>query len=656
MSFLSDLGKKKCISPPMTDLNVDWNVEKSIQLYGVRHWGQNYLDINEKGHIDVLPQGPNFPKVDLFQLVGDLKKRGVRLPTLIRFPDLIKSRIDLISQCFAQSIQEYGYQNKYTGVYPIKVNQQRHLVEEVLKFGRQHQLGLECGSKPELLIALALMENTNGLLICNGFKDQAYIEMALISKKLGRDTIIVVDRIEELDMIIEATKKIAVQPTIGFRVKLHSLRVEGSGRWAETAGSKSKFGLSPSEIVDGIQTLKQQDLLGNLQLLHFHIGSQIPSIQSIKTAMKEGARFFTEVYNMGAPIKYLDVGGGLGVDYDGSKNSDSSTNYNEQEYANDVVSITQSICDEKSVPHPQIISESGRSIVAHSSILVFDVLGRSRTARQDLSFQVSGKDPRLVQDLNEILNTVNLDNINEFYNDLVEKRRDIKQLFSYGVLNLEQRARAEDLLSAIIKKMSVLTKGEDEVQDIYWKLQEDLSETYFCNFSVFQSLPDSWALGQHFPAMPIHRLQETPNRRATLADLSCDSDGKLDNFIDIDGEGPQKYLEVHELNEKEPYYMAIFMTGAYQETLGDLHNLFGDTDAVHITLDEKGYKVNNYVRGDSVTEVLSYVQYDKSRLLEIIRQSSETGIANDSLSPGEARWLMKHYEEGLFDYTYLKHE
>ena len=631
-----------------------WNVDKSTQLYGIEHWGNEYFRINDKGHIEVLPKGKNQHKVDLFQLVGELKRRGVRLPTLIRFPDLVKSRIDLISQCFTHSISEYGYQGHYQGVYPIKVNQQKHLVEEIIHFGRDHNFGLECGSKPELLISLALMENPNGLLICNGFKDQAYIELALLSKKLGRHTIIVVDRMAELEMILKAAEKISVQPTIGFRIKLHSLRIEGSGRWAETSGSKSKFGLTPCEIVDGIQFLKEQNSLDALQLLHFHIGSQIPSIQSIKTAMKEGARFFTEVYSMGVPLKYLDVGGGLGVDYDGSSQSDSSTNYSEQEYANDIISITQSICDEKSVPHPHIISESGRFIVAHSSILVFDVLGRNSMARNKVDFTVSEKDSRLVQDLNEILHNVNNSNINEFYNDLIEKRRDTKQLFSYGVLSLEQRAKAETLLSATIKKMSFLAKKNEETQDIYWNLQEDLSEIYFCNFSIFQSLPDSWALGQHFPVLPIHRLKESPNCRATLADLSCDSDGKIDNFIDIDGEEPQKYLEVHEIKEGEAYYMAVFMTGAYQETLGDLHNLFGDTDAVHISLNDNGYVINNYVKGDSVTEVLSYVQYYKSQLIENIRQSSETGIVKKYLSHEEACWLMKHYEEGLSGYTYLE--
>lgn len=359
---------------------------------------------------------------------------------------------------------------------------------------------------------------------------------------------------------------------------------------------------------------------------------------------------------MGAPLKYLDVGGGLGVDYDGSGRSNSSTNYSEQEYANDVISITQSICDEKSVPHPNIVSESGRSLVAHSSMLIFDVLGRNRIARDEIHFQVTEKDSRLVQDLNEMLQTVNESNINEFYNDLIEKKRDTKQLFSYGVLSLEQRAKAEDLLYTIIKKMSPLAKKAEDAEEIYWSLQGDLSETYFCNFSVFQSLPDSWALGQYFPVMPIHRLDENPDHRATLADLSCDSDGKIDSFIDIDGEGPQKYLEVHGLQGNQPYYMGVFMTGAYQETLGDLHNLFGDTDAVHITLNDHGYTVDHYVKGDSVTEVLSYVQYYKSQLIENIRRSSEASIIKGSLSREEARWLKEHYERGLSGYTYLEEE
>ena len=633
-----------------------WNREKSSQLYGVEQWGARYLRINDKGHIEVMPQGPDGKTLDLFQLVGDLKERGIRLPTLIRFPQLVKSQIDLISACFARSIAEYEYTGKYTGVYPIKVNQQRHLVEEIVHFGNNCGLGLECGSKPELLICLALMEGANSLLICNGFKDDAYIEMALLSRKLGHQTVIVVDRMAELGMIVEAAQRIDVRPIIGFRTKLHSLRIEGSGRWAETGGSKSKFGLTPSEIVEGVKFLKENQMIDTLQLLHFHIGSQIPSIQSVKTAMKEGARFFTEIYHLGAPLTYFDVGGGLGVDYDGSGHSDSSTNYSVQEYANDVVSITQSICDEKSVPHPYIVSESGRFLVAHSSMLVFDVLGRNKVTRGPLNFKVTEKDSRLVQDLNEMLQTVHEGNINEFYNDLIEKKRDTKQLFSYGVLSLEQRAKAEDLAGVIIEKMSSLAKKSAEDEEIYWSLQGELSETYFCNFSVFQSLPDSWALGQHFPVMPIHRLNESPDHRATLADLSCDSDGKIDTFIDIDGEGPQKYLEVHKLKENEPYYIAVFMTGAYQETLGDLHNLFGDTDAVHITLKDKGYSVDHYVRGDSVTKVLGYVQYYKSQLVEHVRRASEEGILNRSLSREEARLLLNHYEEGLSGYTYLEED
>ena len=490
----------------------DWNTKKSADLYGINYWGANFFRINDQGHVEVRPSGTEKgPSLDLYHLVQDLKERGIRMPILLRFPDIIKSRIELLAGCFARAMEEAKYTGVYRGVYPIKVNQQKHLVEEILEFGAAHNFGLEAGSKPELLISLAQMDTPGALIICNGFKDQEYIEMALISQKLGRNTVIVVDRYSELQMIINASKRLSIRPNIGFRSKLNT---PSSGRWAETSGSKSKFGLTPSEIVRGIDILRAENMLDCLCLIHFHIGSQIPSIQAIKAAIKEGARFFAEIYAMGATaLKYIDVGGGLGVDYDGSGRSDSSTNYSEQEYANDIVAIVQSICEEKKIPHPDIISESGRALVAHSTALVFDVLGSNEITMKEYLLPAPDKESRLVQDLFEIYRSLNKENINEYYNDLIEKKRDTLQLFTYGVLSLDQRAKAEDLFRAIATKIVFIARENSELEDIRYALEQELSDTYFCNFSVFQSLPDSWAIDQLFTICPIHRMNERPDRR-----------------------------------------------------------------------------------------------------------------------------------------------
>ncbi len=628
----------------------NWNIEKSGHLYGISYWGGNYFRINKTGNVEISPLGLEGPKIDLRQLVDDLQERGIRLPILIRFPDIIKTRIDMLAGCFAKAMQDSSYKGTYCGVYPIKVNQQRHIVEQIVQWGQLHRFGLEAGSKPELLITLAMMDTPDALIICNGFKDPEYIEMALLSQKLGRNTFIVVDRMSELKMIIDASKKLNIRPKIGLRVKLNT---QGAGRWAETAGARSKFGLTPSEIVHSVEMLKKEDMLSSLELLHFHIGSQIPSIQTIKSAIKEGARFFTELYAMGATPKYIDVGGGLGIDYDGSGKTDSSTNYSEQEYANDVVSSLQAICDEKKIPHPDIISESGRFLVAHSSVLVFDVLGTNEMEKKDFILSNPEKESGLVKDLWDIYQNVNAKNINEFYNDLIEKKRDTLQLFTYGVLSLEQRAKAEDLYWAIATKMAVLAKGSEDTEQIVKDLERDLSDTYFCNFSVFQSLPDSWALEQVFPVMPIMRLDENPDRKATLVDLTCDSDGHISQFFDTDSGQTQGFLQVHPFEKGKPYYMAAFLTGAYQEILGDLHNLFGDTDAVYVSVNPNGYSIDHVVEGDSVTDVLAFVEYNKPELLERVRRATETSIFKGSLSPSEARLLLKHYEQGLAGYTYL---
>ncbi|MCB9025750.1 MAG: biosynthetic arginine decarboxylase [Bdellovibrionaceae bacterium] len=633
---------------------MSWDYQKSSKLYGIDNWSSGYFKINNKGNVEILPHGKNGSSIDLFELTKDLNDRGINPPILIRLPDIVKARVELLSNCFEKAMKDYNYTGKYQGVFPIKVNQQNHLIQEIVNFGKSRRLGLECGSKPELLITLALMNTEDALIICNGFKDVEYIETALLSQKLGRNTYIVVDRFEELNLIIQGSKKLNIRPKIGFRAKLNA---QGAGKWVESSGAKSKFGLTPSEIVLGIEVLKSEDLLDSLELLHFHIGSQITSIQAIKSSLKEAVRFFTEFYTLGASLKYLDVGGGLGVDYDGSGGgTDNSTNYNEQEYANDVISIIQSGCEEKGIPAPDIITEAGRSLVAYSSILIFNVLGENRISKPHLDIKVSDKDTRLVRELHDIYKELDPKNLNEFYNDLLEKKRDTMNMFSYGVLSLEQRAKAEDLYWAITTKMVQIAKESEDAEGIFWDLEKELSDTYYGNFSIFQSLPDCWALDQIFPVMPIHRLNEAPNRRAILVDMTCDSDGKLDKFIDVEAGGTQGYLEVHELNYNEPYYLGVFLTGAYQETLGDLHNLFGDTNAVHVSTceDGKGYKIAGVVRGDSVEEVLSYVEYNKPELVEKIRESSEKSIAEGKITTQEAKLLMNYYTQALSGYTYLE--
>ncbi|MBX9768983.1 MAG: biosynthetic arginine decarboxylase [Bdellovibrionales bacterium] len=645
-------GFKPYAQAPVINRNetpANWTLQDAEDLYGIKYWGAGYFKINEKGNVTVTPHGEKGPAVDLMELVEDLQDRGIRAPILVRFPDIVKDRIQLLANCFTKAIQEYGYKGAYRGVYPIKVNQQRHLVSEIIEFGQSTQLGIECGSKPELLVGLALMSTPNALVICNGFKDMEYIETALLAQKLGRNTLIVVDRMSELFEIIRAARKLNTRPRIGFRAKLDS---KGAGKWVESSGARSKFGLTPSELVEGVEFLKREGLLDCLELLHFHIGSQITSIQAIKTSLTEGVRFYVELVGMGAKMKYMDVGGGLGVDYDGSGSSDSSINYSEQEYANDVVATIQAICDEKNVAHPVIVTEAGRALVAHHSVLVFNVLGVNEIAEMQLIHNPDSKDHKIVKDLFEIYEKLTPENVNEFYNDLMQIKNDALQLFSYGYLSLENRAKAEKLTRAIMTKIEQCARRNEDAADIMAAMENELTDSYFCNFSVFQSVPDSWAVGHIFPLMPIHRLTEAPTKKATIVDLTCDSDGKIDRFSQT---GKIKHaLELHPFKEDKPYFVGVFLVGAYQEILGDLHNLFGDTDAVHVGISEAGYTIEHVVEGDSVAEVLSYLQYNRAELVNSIRRATELGIQASSITKQEAKILLKHYEDGLAGYTYLE--
>ena len=615
-----------------------WTIEDSAQSYGVSIWGAPYFSINDKGHLEIKPQGAGGPCLDLYKIVTDLQKQNTRLPVLIRFPDIIKSQMNKLSSCFNKAIKEYSYKGKYQGVFPIKVNQQSYVIKDIIKSGRG--FGLEVGSKPELLIALALVNQENRIIICNGFKDKNYIQTALLSLKAGMKIFIVVDRMEELNIILKTAKKLKIKPQIGFRIKLNT---EGNGKWMESSGFKSKFGLTASEIIQAMSILKSAKAVDSLKLLHFHIGSQVASIHPIKSAIREAGRIMTELAGFGAKIKYLDVGGGLGVDYDGSGDSLSSTNYSTQEYVNDIVYHLQSICDEKKTPHPNIISESGRFISAHSSLLVFNVMSANLIEKPlNADFSISAGTHTFVKDLYEIYKGLNKNPISESFNDLIEKKKDIHQLFIYGVLSLKEAALAENIYSAAAAQLKKLTENKDDYEDIFQFLTNELSDVYFSNFSVFQSLPDSWALKHTFPIMPIHRLNEKPSRRASLADLTCDSDGKVAHFMNYELWKNEKHLMVHPLKKEEPYYTAAFLTGAYQEILGDMHNLFGDTDAVHVSVTKTGgYVVNHHVEGDSVYDVLKYVGYHKRDLMEKIQQITETAVLKRRLSREEAGRLLK---------------
>lgn len=631
----------------------DWSVEKSAALYGINNWGNGYYRINDSGNVSVTPKGEKGPSLDLHELTQDLQDRGIRIPIMIRFPDILNERVHLLANCFNKAIADFNYKGNYCGVYPVKVNQQRHMVEELVRFGKDTRIGLECGSKPELLVVLALMNTPNGVIVCNGFKDTEYIETAMLAQKLGREILIVVDRKDELKIIIDTAKKLNIRPKIGFRAKLNT---QGAGKWVDSAGARSKFGLTATEIVEGIEQLKSVDMLDCLQLLHYHIGSQVPSIQSIKSSLREAARFYIELYNLGAKLKYIDVGGGLGVDYDGSGSSDSSVNYSEQEYANDVVSTIQTLCEEKQIPHPNIITESGRALVAHHSVLVFNVLGVNNLYSKFAPQAATKKDPSIMQDMQYTYEKLSPENVNECFNDLMQAKTEALNLFTYGVLNLTQRAWCESMHFTIATKILELARLNPDHEDIAAELRSQLCDTYFCNFSVFQSVPDSWAVGQLFPVMPIHKLKEEPHHEATIADLTCDSDGKIEKFIDpLTGE-VKKTLRVHPFTEgqKDPYFLAVFLTGAYQEILGDLHNLFGDTDAVHVSINPSGYTIDHYIPGDTVTEVLTYVQFGRSEMVDAVRQYTEESIMNGTISKLEAKSFIRHYEEGLSGYTYLE--
>ncbi len=631
------------------DTTRGWTVRDAVDLYNIHSWGAPYFSVNEAGHVVVRPDGTDDHSIDLHELVDDLRRRGFSPPLLIRFSDILKARVDELCGAFHTAIREADFQGNYRGVYPIKVNQQRHVVEELVTYGRPYHLGLEAGSKPELLVALALLDDPEALVVCNGYKDRAYIETALLSQKLGRRTVIVVDRFQELQTIVQVSRELGIRPHIGVRARLTT---KGAGKWVESTGDRSKFGLTTSEIVDVVECLRAEDMLDCLELLHFHIGSQITAIRAIKDALREACRILTELHAMGAKMRYLDAGGGLGVDYDGSStNFHSSMNYSLREYAADVVSAVSEACRETGMPHPDIVTESGRALTAHHSVLVFNVLGTNELLNNRSPQPVVESDHAILRKLDEVYQGISRKNVQESYNDALGVKEEAILGFNLGVLNLLERARVEQLFWAICERILKVIKELEYVPEELEGLQKSLSDTYYCNFSLFQSAPDHWAVKQLFPCVPIQRLGERPSRRAILADLTCDSDGKMDEFIDL--RDVKHALEVHNIEPGKPYYIALFLVGAYQEVLGDLHNLFADTDAVHVKIDEGGYVVEHAVEGDTVSAVLEYMEYDKNDLIRRVRRAVEAALRSKSITMDESGRLMQRYEDGLNSYTYL---
>ena len=612
-------------------------------------WGNGYFAVNSSGHLEVHPTKDPQRAIDLKQLVDRLQLRGIGLPVLVRFTDILKHRLGEIYGAFQSAISQNQYQGRYHCVYPIKVNQQRQVVEEVLNFGKPYHFGLEAGSKPELLAVIALADNDTPI-ICNGFKDAEYIETAMLAQKIGRNIIPVIEKYTELGLILEAADKVGVRPQIGMRVKLAS---RGSGRWQSSGGYRSKFGLTVTEIMRGLEELKSRGMQDCLKLLHFHLGSQITNIRIVKGALNEAARVYTELVKLGAGLQYIDVGGGLGVDYDGSQtNFESSMNYTLQEYANDVVYHIQSVCDEAGVPHPTIISESGRAVVAYHSALVFNVLGVSGFRDEKVPTTGNPEWEQPLLDLIETYSNITARNALEAFHDAQQALDMALSLFNGGYLPLEQRSMAENLFWAILTRLQRLAQSMDEVPEDLQNLDEQLSDTYFCNFSLFQSIPDSWAIKQLFPVMPIHRLDEKPANHAVLGDITCDSDGKLDRFVDR--RDVKKTLPLH-ATTGAPYYLGVFLVGAYQEILGDLHNLFGDTHAVHVSIDPSGTaRLDALVKGDTVKEVLDYVEFDSETLIRKLRTDVETAVRNGRVDYEGAGRLLRFYEDGLHGYTYLE--
>lgn len=642
--------------PVRRGLEPAWTIDDARELYQIRRWGGGFFDINETGHVVVRPHKTAQPAIDLYEVIQGLKERGIHTPVILAFSDLLARRLTDLYQAFTGAIAEHGYRGEYRAVYPIKVNQQRHVVEEVQAIGQRFGFGLEVGSKPELLAVMGMTTETpDALIICNGFKEDKYVEFVTMAAKLGRTIIPVIENIEELRLILRQADRFKVRPRIGVRVNLNA---PGAGRWKHSTGAKAKFGLSISEVLEVLAILKREGMQDCLQLLHCHLGSQIHDIRNVNAGVNELARVYVELAKMGAGLKYIDVGGGLGVDYDGSQtNFEFSTNYSLAEYASNVVYRIMSVCDEESIPHPAIITESGRAMVAHHSVLVFNVLGSNSAERfvvpEEFAAIDSEETPRPILDLVDAYKNVSERRLLECYHDALQAREEAMSLFNLGHMSLQHRSLVDQIFYATAAKIRDKCRDMENIPEELQDLETYLGDTYFGNLSIFQSLPDIWAINQIFPVMPIHRLNEEPTRHGIIADVTCDSDGKIDRFVDL--RDIKKTLELHPIKHGDEYYLASFLVGAYQETLGDLHNLFGDTHVVFIRLDDNGkWWINHVVEGDAVREVLHYVQFEPEKLRQEIRRECERAVRDNRLSVTESQALNKAYEGGLAGYTYLE--
>ncbi len=629
-----------------------WTVDDTAELYGLPRWGKSFLRTSEQGHLVVDPDGANW--VDLKGLVDDIVSRGIEPPLLLRFPDLLRQRMDRLANAFRSAMEQADFHGTYRGVYPVKVNQQRQVVEQLVRIGRTHHFGLEAGSKPELLIILALLDDPEALIICNGYKDESYIELAMVAQKMGRRPVIVVEKPEEIDRILAVHRRTGIRPRLGLRAKLVA---RGTGRWENSSGDRAKFGLTMPEIVSAVDTLTSEGLLDCLELLHFHIGSQVSAIRAFKNALQEAGRIYVELHALGAPMGLLDVGGGMGVDYDGWRaNSATSMDYTMREYAGDVVWAAKEACDAAGIPHPTLVTEAGRAMVAHHAVLVFNVLGVSQhpARNPDGEPESAVEDVAGFRELIAKLEAIEPRHIQEVWHDALAARDDLYTRFKLGLVDLRTRAEGERLFWHVLHEIQDSCSQLEVVPPELARLGDALADTYFCNFSVFQSLPDAWAIDQIFPMAPIQRLDERPLRRAVLADITCDSDGKLARFIGHQRQ-TRPVLPLHTPRKGEPYYIAAFMIGAYQEILGDLHNLFGDTNTVVVSLGPDGsYELDDVQEGDRITDVLGYVAYSKADLVRRIRRACESAARSGQMKIGESRWLLRAYREGLEGYTYLE--
>jgi arginine decarboxylase len=635
----------------------NWDIQQARNLYNIHRWGAKYFDISEAGRVVAKPLRDAGAVVDLTDVIEESKARGLKFPLLIRFQDILRNRVESINMAFRNAITEFSYQGRYRGVFPIKVNQLREVVEEILDAGKPYDFGLEVGSKPELFAGLALQSQMGSLIVCNGYKDASFVRMALLGTKLGKKVIMVVEKLEELRQIITISKQINVEPSIGIRARLLS---KGGGKWADSAGENAKFGLSTAELLLAMDMLKAENLGHCFKLLHFHIGSQVPDILIVKRAVQEAARFYAKIHKMGFQIEFLDVGGGLGVDYDGSASAfDSSTNYNLQEYANDIIYYVADVCNTEKVPHPDIISESGRAVVAHHSVLIVEVFGAIQKSQLVDNFQYGENEHALVKELFDIRKNLPRLNKLEAYHDALERKEDAQHMFTLGMLDLPDKAKIETLYWDISRQVVESFRGQAYIPEEIRKLEDSLGDQYLCNFSVFQSLLDHWALGQLFPIMPVSRLNERPTREATLVDITCDSDGQVNKFIDL--RDVRDTLPLHALNGNgnghiEPYYLGFFLMGAYQDIMGDLHNLFGRVNEVHVFLDPDepaGYYVEEIIEGTTIGQALDSVQYDEKELKRQMKAQVDEAIKSDRMKPSEAMRLLDDYEKGLKEYTYL---